>query len=276
MYSSSFSDRDRQSISTRTEGCGTASPRPRVSLVIPARNEGRNIAGVLRALPACVDEVILVDGNSVDDTVTVALSVCPDIRVFPQSRPGKGNALATGFLACTGDYIVMIDADGSMDPLEIKLFIEALDDGAQFVKGSRFMAGGGSADITLARRLGNSGFNMITRLLFGTHYTDLCYGYNAFRADCLPQLGLASPYGESAKSRYGDGFEIETMMNIRAARTGLCVREVPSYESLRQYGQSNLRTFRDGARVLFTIIRERARGLRLADFAAGRTEYRGA
>lgn len=229
--------------------------RPRISVVIPARNEARNLPHVLGLIPADVFEVILVDGKSVDDTVGVARRSRPGIIVVSQIRRGKGNALAAGLAACRGDYIVMIDADGSMDPAEIHRFVAALDDGADYVKGSRFLAGGGSDDITALRRCGNWALNSLTNALFGTRYSDLCYGYNAFRRECIPLFALPDP-GDDAP-RWGDGFEIETLINTRVARSGLAVREVPSFESNRRYGTSNLHTFRDGFRVLVTILRER-------------------
>ena len=116
------------------------------------------------------------DGLSVDDTVAIARAIRPSVRVVTESRRGKGAALAAGFAAATGDVVVTIDADGSTDPAEIPRFVDALLAGADFAKGSRFMSGGGSADITLLRRLGNRVLNGAVNVLFGTAYTDLCYG----------------------------------------------------------------------------------------------------
>jgi glycosyltransferase involved in cell wall biosynthesis len=229
----------------------------RISVVIPARNEARNLPHVLNLIPDHVYEVILVDGDSVDDTISVASRTRPDVIVVKQPRQGKGNALAAGFAACRGEYIVMLDADGSMDPLELNRFISALDDGADYVKGSRFMAGGGSADITAVRRWGNHALMILTNAMFGTRYSDLCYGYNAFRRDCLPAFELPDHMDLTTPARWGDGFEIETLMNTRIARSGLVVQEVPSFERSRLYGRSNLRTFRDGFRALVTLFRER-------------------
>ncbi len=227
-----------------------------VSVVIPARNEARNIGWVLDRLPEFVDQVILVDGSSVDDTVEVARQHRPEIDVIRQTRRGKGNALAAGFEAATCDLIVMIDADGSMDPAEIVRFLEALADGADYAKGSRFTAGGGSADITRLRRAGNWGLNAVTNLLFRSGYTDLCYGYNAFTRECVGSFTLPAAHDEGG-ARYGDGFEIETMLNVRVVSAELEVVEVPSFEYVRRSGVSNLNAFRDGFRVLGTILRER-------------------
>ena len=105
-------------------------------------NEADNLGFILPLLPALVDEVVLVDGRSTDGTVEVARRSVPSVRVLEQIGEGKGNALAAGFRAATGDIIVMLDADGSADPGEIPRFLEALEQGAQFAKGTRFAAGG--------------------------------------------------------------------------------------------------------------------------------------
>jgi glycosyltransferase involved in cell wall biosynthesis len=231
-----------------------------VSVVIPARNEAKNITWVLEHLPSIVDEVVMVDGGSVDDTVEVTRRLRPDAVIVQQARRGKGNALAAGFEAATGDLIVMIDADGSMDPREIEAYLEPLVSGADYAKGSRFTVGGGSDDITALRRAGNWGLNALTNLLFRSRYSDLCYGYNAFTRECVQAFAL--PPAHVPGARYGDGFEIETMINVRVVLADLAVVEVPSYEYVRRSGESNLNTFRDGFRVLGTILRERYEGRR--------------
>ncbi|MET0989573.1 MAG: glycosyltransferase family 2 protein, partial [Glaciihabitans sp.] len=196
---------------------------PRISIVIPARNEARNLEVILPELPP-VHQVILVDGHSVDDTIATAQRVMPDIEVIHQTRTGKGNALACGFAAVTGDIVVMFDADGSADPAEIPRFVAALVGGADVAKGSRFAPGGGSEDITHFRRLGNYGLNVLTNVLLGTKYTDLCYGYNAFWAHALPHLELPAttlPRRGDGTMHWGDGFEIETVLNCRFAAVGM-------------------------------------------------------
>jgi len=205
-------------------------------------------------MPAGIDEVVVVDGHSVDGTLDVARRLWPDAIIVAQSRIGKGNALACGFAAATGDIIVMLDADGSNDAAEIPVFVGALLAGADFAKGSRFIAGGGSADITRFRRVGNWGLSTIVNVLFRTRFTDLCYGYNAFWRHALPAMAL--PDIGTPIPRWGDGFEIETLINIRAAADGLKVAEVPSFERNRIFGASNLKAIRDGLRVLKTICDE--------------------
>jgi glycosyltransferase involved in cell wall biosynthesis len=234
--------------------------KPRVSVVIPTYNEAKNLPHVFGLLPDDLHEVIVVDGRSVDDTIEVARSLRPDVVIVRQNRIGKGNAMACGFAAVTGDIVVMLDADGSADPREIERYVAALVDGADFAKGTRFASGGGSADITKVRAWGNRWLNRIANTLFGTRYTDLCYGYNAFWAHCLPALELDERDRGSSAKLWGDGFEIETLINTRIAKAGLRITEVPSYEAERIHGQSNLNTWRDGLRVLRALVVERFNG----------------
>jgi glycosyltransferase involved in cell wall biosynthesis len=216
----------------------------RVSVVIPTMNEAQNLPHVFEALPDWVAEVVLVD-RSTDDTVAVARRLRPDVKIVMQDGRGKGDALLAGFAASSGDVIVAMDADGSTDGREIVRFVSALAAGADFVKGSRYACGGGSADLTRTRRLGNRALGALVNMLFGTRYTDLCYGYNAFWAKHLDKLALDCA-----------GFEVETLMNIRAATAGLIVHEVPSFEHRRVYGLSNLRIVMDGWRIAKVIVHE--------------------
>jgi len=218
---------------------------PRISVVIPSLNEADNLPFVLPKIPTWVSEVILVDGHSSDDTVRVARQLLPDIHVVEQRGRGKGDALRTGFKAAQGDIIVMLDADGSTDPAAISTLVTCLLSGVDYAKGSRFLPSGGTADMGWLRQLGNWGFVMMVRQLFGGKFTDLCFGYNAFWKDVLGHISLTT-----------DGFEIETELNIQVLRANLWIVEVPCFEAARIHGASNLKTFRDGWRVLRTIIRQ--------------------
>jgi len=216
---------------------------PTVSVTIPTLNEEGSLSWVLENLPKWVDEVVLVDGLSTDATELLARRLRPDAKIVHQHRRGKGAALRAGFAAATGDIIVMIDADGSTDPREMPRFVEALTDGADFVKGSRHMEGGGSADFTHLRSAGNRSFVLLSNLMYGSRFTDLCYGYCAFWREHIPALALTA-----------DGFEIETQLVLGAIKAGLEIREVPSFELERRAGTSNLNAARDGMRVLRTML----------------------
>jgi glycosyltransferase involved in cell wall biosynthesis len=258
--------RDKSRATVITPNCRPTDivnvPWPRVSVVIPAMNEARNLPHVFAQMPRTVHEVILVDGRSVDNTVAVARELWPDVQVVTQNRTGKGNALACGFAAATGDIIAMIDADGSADPGEIPAFVSALLNGADFAKGTRSGDGGGSEDITRLRHVGNRVLSALFNACYKTRYTDLCYGYNVFWRRYLPVLHLDSTTLVSDEENgrlWGDGFEIETLIHTRIAKSGLKVTEVPSFERSRIHGVSNLNAIRDGMRVVRTILIERRR-----------------
>lgn len=218
---------------------------PKVTVIIPTLNEAKNLPSVFANMPLWVHEVIIVDGHSTDDTPAVARSLHHAVRIVSEPKRGKGAALRAGFRAATGEIIVTIDGDGSMDPAEIIVFVASLLSGADFAKGSRFIQGGGTADMSMFRMLGNWGLTQIVRVLYGSEFSDLCYGYNAFWKRHLPLLNLDC-----------DGFEIETALNLSALRSGVRIIEVPSFEKNRISGVSNLRVVSDGFRVLATILGE--------------------
>ncbi|PWT75849.1 MAG: glycosyltransferase family 2 protein [Chloroflexi bacterium] len=218
---------------------------PCISVVIPALNEAENLPYVLPAVANIGAEVILVDGHSDDETTSVARHLMPDVKIVEQLGRGKGNALRCGLAECTGDIIVLMDADGSTDPHEIPRFVDALLAGADIAKGSRFLDNGRTDDITRLRRFGNRMLNEVVNQLFQTPFTDLCYGYIALWRGCLDFFDVDC-----------DGFEVETQINLRARKANLKIVEVPSYEHLRLHGASHLNTFRDGWRVLRMIGQE--------------------
>jgi glycosyltransferase involved in cell wall biosynthesis len=215
-----------------------------VSVIVPARNEAANLARLLEDLPP-VYEVILVDGNSVDGTVEVARASLPSVRVVGQPGKGKGDAMRAGLNAATGDISVFIDADGSNVAAEVERFVLALMSGADMAKGSRFLERGGSIDITGIRRLGNWGIRTIVNKRYATHFTDIAYGFNAIWTRHRDVLDLDCC-----------GFEIETLMHVRAARAGLVIEEVPSFEGKRNVGATNLHALRDGLRIAALLVRE--------------------
>src|SRR5271165_6718767 len=95
---------------------------PTISVVIPTLNEAGNLPYVLNTVPRWVDEVIIVDGRSRDDSARVARVLRPDARIVHQARRGKGAALRAGLESAKGDILVLMDADGSMDGRDIEAF----------------------------------------------------------------------------------------------------------------------------------------------------------
>ncbi len=217
-----------------------------VSVVIAAMDEAVNLPIVLPKIPSWVHEVILVDGNSKDDTVAVAKRVMPSIRIIQQEGRGKGAALRTGVNNAIGDIVVLLDADGSTDPAEIPIYVSTLLAGADFAKGSRFLQGAGTTDMPRFRQFGNWCLVAMTNVFFGTHYSDITYGYNAFWRRDAHYLALDI-----------DGWACEVVNNIRAAKHKLHIVEVASFEHERLGGEAKLRTFSAGWTILTAILRER-------------------
>jgi glycosyltransferase involved in cell wall biosynthesis len=241
-----------------------------VTVVIPCRNEERNLPHVLNAIPSIVTDVIIVDGESTDETVRVAKESRSGVKIIGQHAPGKGAATLAGVVAAVGDITILMDGDDSMDPREIENMVDALMSGADFVHGSRELAGGGSSDFTSLRRLGNVVLRTIVNGTYRVRWTDLTYGYVGFWSDVVPYLGVEEfVHGPSTHLRdehtgenrrpvsYGHGFEVEVLLLCRAAQLGFTITEVPSFEHKRRHGTSNLHAAKDGARVLFAIAHER-------------------
>ena len=230
----------------------------RVSLLIPALNEAKNIAILLKSLAANVPnmaQITVVDGGSTDATADVAAAL--GATIIPQKGSGKGNALRQAFQSDhAGDIIVIMDADGSNRPEEIPQLTEAIVNGADIAKGSRFMKGAGSTDLSFIRKIGNKLFVSLVNNAWSGEYTDLCYGFMAFRRDALQKL---VPLLES---KY---FQIETEMCIKARKLGLKVVEIPSVELKRRHGASKLNGFRDSLRIAKTVLRELFSGLPRSD-----------
>lgn len=219
-----------------------------VRIVIPALNEEKNLESLLIKLKALgYRDILVIDGKSTDRTIEVAKK--HGARIILQNGQGKGDAVREVFNNnyMDVDALVLMDADGSMDPEEIPFFIKGLKSGADLVKGSRFLKGGYTHDMSLLRRIGNKIFISIVNLFFSTKYSDLCYGFMIFSRRAVV---LMSPFLKS------QNFEIETEILVKAEKLGLKVIEVPSTEFKRKNGKSNLNTFKDGFKILQTIFQE--------------------
>lgn len=220
----------------------------KISFVIPTLNEEGNIAGLLsgvrkeaRRLGADY-EMIVVDGHSSDRTADLARR--NGARVIYDSL-GKGSALRAGFKEARGDVIVSIDADLSHHPKEIGMLVDAVGAGYDIAMGSRFMQGGGTADMEWYRMAGNRAFVWLTNALYGSRYSDLCYGYRAIRKSSVRKMRLTT-----------NGFGIEAEISAEAVKRGLRTVEVPSFEKKRNSGAGKLKTFRDGVDILKIIVRK--------------------
>ncbi|MFI5412382.1 MAG: glycosyltransferase family 2 protein [Candidatus Micrarchaeales archaeon] len=218
---------------------------PYLTIVIPTLNEEMNIAKLLYQVKDVIKpynyEIIVVDGNSEDKTVEIARK--NGVRILLDDS-GKGSALIKGFRSAKGKIIISMDADLSHRPKELKLLISGIETGYDICVGSRFMTGGGSADMPPFRVFGNKVFVTLVNIFYGSNYTDMCYGYRSFSKEALKKMKLSEK-----------GFGIETEINIMAKKEGMKVLEVPSFEKKRAEGAGKLRSFNDGFIILMTILK---------------------
>jgi len=241
----------------------------KISLVIPTKNEEKNLSLLLTQLPEFIDEIIVVDASSTDGTYELALNSEKVAKTFKQKGFGKGSALCLGAQKASGDFIIFMDSDGSMSPKEFPIILNTLiTHDADIVKGSRYLRGAGSDDLSPFRSIGNKSLLLVTKLLYKCSWTELAYGYFAFKSSTVNKLDLNEFESKVTsgfifpKLAYGQGFEIEAVIFCRALRRNLKVLEFPSHETKRWNGTSNLKAIPDGFRVLSAIILERIRSER--------------
>ncbi|MFC9272619.1 glycosyltransferase family 2 protein [Streptomyces zhihengii] len=225
-----------------------APSRPSVSLVVPVRGDARGADWLLEQVPGCVEEIVLVGDARALARVRVPAPVAGAVRRIEQPGARKGDVPHAGMLAACGERVVLIASNGSMSPKEIPHYLHYLDSGYDFVKGSRFIAGGCSAGYPLVRRAGHVLLLFVARRLYGQRLTDLWYGFCAFRREFVPVLDLRP-----------DGVELGAEMVVHALHYGLRVTEVPGMERARPPEALRAATFRDGTRILRTMLRERPR-----------------
>ena len=218
-----------------------------ISIIIPTLNEEENIERVIKSIKKILSsqsyEIIVVDGYSSDNTVKKAIE---NGAIVIYDKKGKGSALRKGFDKAKGDILISMDADLSNDPKELYLIIDSIKIGYDICMGSRFITGGGTEDMPYFRKFGNRFFVLLVNLFFGSHYSDLCYGYRGFRKKIIKDLNLKE-----------DRFAIETEININAAKKHMKVIEIPSVEKKRDTGTGKLRTFADGYNIFKTILKNR-------------------
>lgn len=219
----------------------------RTSVIICTFNEAKNLSRVLPKVPDWVNEVLLVDGHSTDNTVEVAKRLRPDIRIVYDPGNGKDIALRCGVERARGDIIITLDADGSTNPQEIPEFIQPLLQGYDLAKGSRFRKAR-PLKMPWFRRFGNKILVMEANLLFGTRFTDLCSGYNAFWKKAWENIDLSGP------------FAYEPIIVLRAKKAALKIVEVPHEDTGRIYGSSKLPSWRQGWGAFKAILKERFHG----------------
>ena len=214
---------------------------PRTVIVIPTYNERDVLAAIVTAVRAAVPAatVVVVDDNSPDGTGRLADGLAAaDAQVRVMHRAGKeglGRAYIDAFLTLLAEgweRLVQMDADFSHAPADVPRLLQALDDGADVAVGSRYVAGGSTANWGLGRRLLSRGGSFYARYVLGVGIHDLTAGFKAWRREALARIPLRQIEAK------GYGFQIE--MTYRALRTGARIVEVPIRFVDRRVGQSKM------------------------------------
>lgn len=225
----------------------SSAPGPKITALICTLNEEKNLPYVLPRIPGFVNEILLVDGHSTDNTLAVARELIPEITILQQPGKGKGDALWYGIRQAAGDIIVTLDADGATDPAEMSRFIEPLLNGYDFVKGSRFTRGV-PGHKPWYRILGNFIITFTFNAVFRKRFTDLCSGYNAFKKSAV--TAALEPWP-------ADGYENEPFINSRITRKRIKVIEIGHEEKARVEGEVKELSWRQGRKAIKSILRER-------------------
>jgi len=232
-------DTEVKIISERPNDC------PKITAIICTLNEEQNLPHVLPQIPVWIDEILLIDGHSEDNTVAMVKKLYPRVRVLAQPGKGKGDAIKYGVLEATGDIIVTLDADGQNDPKDIQKFITPLLKGFDLAKGTR-LSRGRPKNMPRYRWFGNKILAFTSNILYGTRYSDVCSGYNAFKRRAFQSLKLTN-----------DGFAMEQEMMVKAKKAGLKVTEVEHYDAGRLACYSKVSGIKQGFIDLWLIVRER-------------------
>ena len=217
---------------------------PIVVVLIPCFNEGAAIASVVqgfkRSLPTAI--IYVYDNNSTDDTVDQALAA--GARVRAEARQGKGNVICRMFADIDADVYVMVDGDGTYDSSQARQLVDKLLAGPyDMVNGRRIETG--AKNYRSGHRFGNVVLTGLVGMLFERQFSDMLSGYKLFSRRFVKSFP-AQP----------KGFEMETELTVHALQMGMAVAEIDTLYSDRAVGTSSkLNTWRDGFRILRTIIR---------------------
>ncbi len=212
-----------------------------LSIILPAKNEGEALETVLPKLKQLHPEaeIIVADDGSDDNTAEICLKNSVTRIHHPYSK-GNGAAIKSGALAASGDYLVMMDADGQHDPAQVSSLIEKLDSGFDMVVGARDFG----SQASLARGLANAVYNKLASLVTGQKIADLTSGFRAVRAKRFRQFLPLLP----------NGFSYPSTITMAFFRSGYNVAYLPIKAGPR-VGKSHLRPLQDGIRFLLIIFK---------------------
>lgn len=216
----------------------------KVSVVIPTLNEAGCIEKVLAEIPRdIVNEIIVVDGHSIDGTADIIRKI-PYVKLIMQNSKGFGSAFIQGAKEASGDIIVLADGDGSHNLSDIPKLVTKIQEGYDYVLAARYRPGSRSDDDTFIRYFGNMLFTFLINVMHKVYISDSLFLFTALRKESLDKLNLKS-----------QGFEFCVEILVKAHKAGLNIAEIPSVERKRFSGFSKVNAFKHGITILFEIIK---------------------
>lgn len=217
----------------------------KIIAVIPAFCEAKTIAGVLEQTRRFVDEIIVVNDGSSDETVEVSRAYGAIVVSHFMNR-GLGAAIATGFEVAgkhNADVVITLDADGQHDPAEIPKFLEAMKAGVDVVIGSRMLNRSG---MPWYRQVANTLGNLSTFVLFGVWVTDSQSGFRAFSRLAISKIQIQT-----------NGMEVSSELVAEAKRNNLSIKEIPIKAIYTDYSLAKGQSFLVGIKTLFKLVLRR-------------------
>ena len=220
--------------------------KTKVTIVIPAKDEGEGIEKIINSVKNFAREIIVVDGHSKDNTK----QMCKKLRVkyVLDYGLGRGDAVRLGLKIAKGDVVVLFDADGSHNPADIPRFIiPILNNRADIVIGSRRTGGSFDLNMNFTGILRSGGADFLAYLVnkrFNTKLSDILYSFRSVRRSIVGDLDLSA-----------NGFEIEQEMVAKCLKKGFTLLEIPSRENARAWGRAKLKTI-TGVKFIFHLLRE--------------------
>lgn len=217
--------------------------QPKIAVAIPCYNEEATIAKVISDFRTELPEadVFVFDNNSSDQTAMIAKSA--GAKVFSEKRQGKGYVMQRAFKEINADILVMVDGDDTYCAKDVNKLIEPiLNDDADMAVGNRLTSK--KKGFSPSHRFGNAVFRYLLNYLFHTKFRDILSGYRVMKRDFYKNLPLMAT-----------GFEIETELTLQSLERDFRIMELPiRYRSRPEGSQSKINNFKDGSRIILTII----------------------
>lgn len=226
----------------------------KLSVIIPAYKEEKNILSILKAVTALKKtdlhgldrEIIVVDDGSDDRTYELASQIRAIKLIRHEKNMGKGAAVRTGIDNSTGEIVVIQDADLEYNPREIPKLLKEFLGGSEIVYGSRFM--GNAERMSFTHNLGNKFLSFATSILYGQKITDMETCYKMFRRDVIKDMRLE-----------GRGFEIEPEITAKLLKKGYRIREIPINYVAREKSEKKI-NWKDGVVALRWLLKLKITG----------------